>query len=890
MKKQTGITLIALVVTIIILIILAGVSINLVVGDNGIITMAKIAKVKTEFAAIEEEVKTYILGQELYNVSNIMEKYPLTIDESGNYKTLKNTLTQEEINNLDEDLRVKLYQLEKQVSNNADFTINDTTYEIFYRLDENKIKSAKNYKDKLYFFITNNEYKLIYTEGLEVDGEVAYSILPLETKVKSDYFTAGNNTFKLSKGTLRAIGQKNTFSGFTSNDLKQYTDWQELDIASLSNNQIAQPIQEELFCNGTAFLIDNNNVLWAWGDNRNNKLGLGNSYTQLKPVKIFENAKHVWSGEMNTYVLDQDGNLWGAGANISGALGQGNTNVYLNFVKISGIDGNKIVKVIPSYNHESNNAIIYTTDKKIYGLGWIGHNMADLGCKNVTDLSTKSTLYSNVDDVAFHGQTMYILKSGTLYGVGRTQDTALAVTVHGSNTAHISYTSPKELATNVNKMNMYSYLTNEGYLYYVCDGQGECKFRQVYNSDDTVVQDSNIEIKFYYISSNSPIIYINGKAYKLSYNSSKDRVYLAQYTSYTNLVASNIINTNVVKTQDGKYMVSNSIITNGENLTQLEFKEVSNKNIIMAQASTAYSNLIDKDYNLYKGTNSGYQLDSIGKAKKVLSSDTGVILLIKDGKVYRKGHTNYGGTGSTTYLSDYKPLINEKNITYSNVKDIAMSSKFEYATFVTEENELYYIGHFYYVSLPNKKVNGTFASTGAPLYPVKVESTMLNKILPKYSSMVINSSNVGGQNIGATYIITTDGEMYVCDNLNGQLSGLGRTTTDFEKLDLPAKVKQVKSQDGYTMVLLENGEIYAWGYNTYGQFGTGEENIGKVYLAPIKLNIDRKVTNFALGEGFAIFELFDGTVVGSGKNEYGQLGTGNTISTSTFVRCPNLEN
>ena len=39
-SKQTGITLIALVVTIIILIILAGVSISMIVGDNGIITQA----------------------------------------------------------------------------------------------------------------------------------------------------------------------------------------------------------------------------------------------------------------------------------------------------------------------------------------------------------------------------------------------------------------------------------------------------------------------------------------------------------------------------------------------------------------------------------------------------------------------------------------------------------------------------------------------------------------------------------------------------------------------------------------------------------------------------------------------------------------------------------
>ena len=54
MKKNKGITLVALIVTIIILIILAGVSINLVLGDNGIITLAKRAKENMEIAAQEE--------------------------------------------------------------------------------------------------------------------------------------------------------------------------------------------------------------------------------------------------------------------------------------------------------------------------------------------------------------------------------------------------------------------------------------------------------------------------------------------------------------------------------------------------------------------------------------------------------------------------------------------------------------------------------------------------------------------------------------------------------------------------------------------------------------------------------------------------------------------
>ena len=55
MKRENGITLVALVVTIIVLIILAGISINLTLGDNGIITTAQKAKENMELARVEEE-------------------------------------------------------------------------------------------------------------------------------------------------------------------------------------------------------------------------------------------------------------------------------------------------------------------------------------------------------------------------------------------------------------------------------------------------------------------------------------------------------------------------------------------------------------------------------------------------------------------------------------------------------------------------------------------------------------------------------------------------------------------------------------------------------------------------------------------------------------------
>lgn len=54
-KSTRGITLIALVITIIILLILAGISIASLTGDNGILTKADTAKEENRAATIEEE-------------------------------------------------------------------------------------------------------------------------------------------------------------------------------------------------------------------------------------------------------------------------------------------------------------------------------------------------------------------------------------------------------------------------------------------------------------------------------------------------------------------------------------------------------------------------------------------------------------------------------------------------------------------------------------------------------------------------------------------------------------------------------------------------------------------------------------------------------------------
>ena len=79
-RKQKGITLVALVITIIVLLLLAGVTISLLVGENGIITKAKEGGNRTQQAQEKEKI-------ELAVTASIMEDTDKLTIEEGNLNT-----------------------------------------------------------------------------------------------------------------------------------------------------------------------------------------------------------------------------------------------------------------------------------------------------------------------------------------------------------------------------------------------------------------------------------------------------------------------------------------------------------------------------------------------------------------------------------------------------------------------------------------------------------------------------------------------------------------------------------------------------------------------------------------------------------------------------------
>ena len=82
-SKNRGITLIALVITIIVLLILAGISISMLTGQNGILNRAQEAKEKTEVAG-EDELRKLTQMQAAMNIENTTH----TDNSTGEEKTV----------------------------------------------------------------------------------------------------------------------------------------------------------------------------------------------------------------------------------------------------------------------------------------------------------------------------------------------------------------------------------------------------------------------------------------------------------------------------------------------------------------------------------------------------------------------------------------------------------------------------------------------------------------------------------------------------------------------------------------------------------------------------------------------------------------------------------
>ena len=253
-KRKNGITLIALVVTIIVLIILAGVSINMVIGENGILTRASDASKQTEEAKEEElrrlttlEAATYIEEHKYEDPSgetitipaqcavsqvegeNTLENGLVIIDFNGNeyvwIEVPKNdtvyqsaginveAFTDENYNKIYNDLKSYAFDYNKNRTNWgwSDTWYNECGIDSESEYNNKKKKMLKSIYENEGFWIGryeigSNEYILEYTENdkrVPICKKNAYPynfITCGQAQKLADTFSSGNYTSSLMFG------------------------------------------------------------------------------------------------------------------------------------------------------------------------------------------------------------------------------------------------------------------------------------------------------------------------------------------------------------------------------------------------------------------------------------------------------------------------------------------------------------------------------------------------------------------------------------------------------------------------------------------------------------------------------------------------------------------
>ena len=141
-----------------------------------------------------------------------------------------------------------------------------------------------------------------------------------------------------------------------------------------------------------------------------------------------------------------------------------------------------------------------------------------------------------------------------------------------------------------------------------------------------------------------------------------------------------------------------------------------------------------------------------------------------------------------------------------------------------------------------------------------------------------------------TVILKNDGSVWACGgNAYGQL-GLNSTTdkSTFTQVttNINNDVKQIACGNYHTIILKNDGSIWASGDNQYGQSGLVSVTERNTFTQ-VTTNIYNDVKQIACGDDQTFIIKNDDSLWACGKNEYGELGLGDSYQRSVFAQVTN---
>ena len=258
-----------------------------------------------------------------------------------------------------------------------------------------------------------------------------------------------------------------------------------------------------------------------------------------------------------------------------------------------------------------------------------------------------------------------------------------------------------------------------------------------------------------------------------------------------------------------------------------------------------------------------------------------------DGKVYTWGENYDGELGNGKTDSTIVPIcisdIEGNELKGKNIVDIVKSGFFKVA--LDDNGKVYTWGS----NVGGQLGNGTENDSSVPICISDTENSVLK-------GKNIKNISLSGNTVCA---LDDNGKVYTWgENNYGQL-GNGTTTnssmpiciSDTENSVLKGKNIKNISANGYTVCAIDdNGKVYTWGKNNYGQLGNGTTTNSSmpICISDVQNNaLNNATITKIITRSVDIYAIDDnGKLYAWGGNNYGQLGNGTTTSSNVPI-CMN---
>ena len=465
MKTNKGITLIALVVTIVVLLILAGVSISMLTGENGIITQAQKSKIQTEIGKEKEYITlsvSAVKGDKISkgDTSEItsselqieMNKYTdeatvtgrgtltVTYESGRSYEVDQDgSITEKEDLTLEEAKKIVYVTgcMEAILVETLDGTVyyvDNLQEEVMQKIEitDAEVITTNGIKEAGDGYFLDKKGK-VYTWGFDNYGELGsiYADGYIPTCISDIPGNAlnGKNIVKISSNgkTVIALDDEGKVYTWGRNNYGQLGNGtidnssEVICISDIEGNIFNGKNIIEIQSENTMIALDNEGKVYTWGENSNGSLGNGTDYeNSSEPICISDieenilNRKNIIKiqSENNTMVvLDNEGKVYTWGNNIYGELGNGtdenrNIPVCISDISKNVLNKKNIVEIL-----RGPNMMIAIDDKgKVYT--WGANYNGQLGNGTDIEYSNEPICISDLTGNVLNGKNIIEIQYG----------------------------------------------------------------------------------------------------------------------------------------------------------------------------------------------------------------------------------------------------------------------------------------------------------------------------------------------------------------------------------------------------------------------------------------------------------------------------------------------